>query len=250
LEANSNAKFQISPREADNINEIRRLVREQSNVTAAASAGLVAGTNLDEDELEVPIRKFTPLPDIPRSDDTYYRTESKLIRDNISTTANNEIFIESRNETGGGGGKLENGGGEVLNSDSMILFANGNLNSQPFNKYIRKETRYHFGGSSNGASGGGGAKTNYIHRLPALEKNVNHTINNTMDLDEDLPMNPNTTTPECINTRMIYTSPGDRVISPIKRPQAPSPAASAYRRKSNKAFNNSQSDSDNDLIIT
>jgi hypothetical protein len=254
LEASSAVRFQISPREVGNINEIRRLVREQSNVTANSvnvNVSMMAGANLDDDDLEVPIRKFTPLPDIPRSDDTYYRTESKLIRDNISSTANNEIFIESRSGERADGkevpsGGVVGGGGDVLNSDSMILFANNNLNSQPFNKYIRKETRYHFGGSSNT----GANKVGYSHRLPALEKNVNHTINNTMDLDEDLPMNPNTTTPEYINQRMIYTSPGDRVISPIKRPQAPSPAASAYRRKSNKAFNNSQSDSDNDLIIT
>jgi hypothetical protein len=241
LEGNSAARFQISPREVDNINEIRRLVREQSNVTANLTNGSMIGANIDDDDLEVPIRKFTPLPDIPRSDDTYYRTESKLINDNISSTTNNEIFIENKND-----GKELLSGSDVLNSDSMILFANNSLNSQPFNKYIRKETRYHFGGSSNTGSN----KIGYVHRLPALEKNVNHTINNTMDLDEDLPMNPNTTTPEYINQRMIYTSPGDRVISPIKRPQAPSPAASAYRRKSNKAFNNSQSDSDNDLIIT
>lgn len=45
-----------------------------------------------------------------------------------------------------------------------------------------KETRYHFGSSSN--------KINHSHRLPALEKQINHSLPNTMDLDEDLPMNP------------------------------------------------------------
>jgi len=44
------------------------------------------------------------------------------------------------------------------------------------------------------------------HRLPALEKIISHSIQNTMDLDEDLPMNPvNELVP---NQRQIYTSPG------------------------------------------
>jgi hypothetical protein len=46
------------------------------------------------------------------------------------------------------------------------------------------------------------------HRLPALEKIITHSIQNTMDLDEDLPMNPvNELVP---NQRQIYTSPGKK----------------------------------------
>ena len=49
-----------------------------------------------------------------------------------------------------------------------------------------KPTRYHFGTSSSNTM----MKINFSHRLPALEKNINHSLPNTMDLDEDLPINP------------------------------------------------------------
>lgn len=106
-----------------------------------------------------------------------------------------------------------------------------------------KETRYHFGGSNTTASN----KINFSHRLPALEKTINHSLQNTMDLDEDLPINP-----VCIgshNQRNVYTSPGDRIISPIKRPQAPSPPTSAFRRKTEDInIGSSDSEFDDDLI--
>lgn len=50
-----------------------------------------------------------------------------------------------------------------------------------------KPTRYHFGTSSSNTMMN---KINFSHRLPALEKNINHSLPNTMDLDEDLPINP------------------------------------------------------------
>ena len=235
-DGSQSVSFQISPSQVDNINQIRRLVREQSSVNSV---------NADDDKIEVPIRKFTPLPDIPRLDDAFYRTESILIKESIEgiSGATNAIFIENLKSDLVLDNKELTSNANSGEENSLILFSNTNK-SQPFNNYIRKETRYHFGSNSSISN-----KINFGHRLPALEKNFNSTINNTMDLDEDLPMNP-ISTPEYINHRMIYTSPGDRVISPIKRPQAPSPAASAYRRKSYKSFNNSQSDVDNDLIIT
>lgn len=57
--------------------------------------------------------------------------------------------------------------------------------------------------------------------------------------------------------RNVYTSPGDRIISPIKRPQAPSPPTSAFRRKTEEneeenggaVFGSSDDDSDADFII-
>jgi hypothetical protein len=67
--------------------------------------------------------------------------------------------------------------------------------------------------------------------LPALNKRHNlPTISNVMDLDEDLPQcNSNST-----NRAATYTSPGDRIISPIKRPSAPSPPTSAQIKRSNQ----------------
>jgi hypothetical protein len=236
--------YQVSPRQVENINEIRRLVREQSSIVISNSIGDLDGENLD-----APLKKFTtPLPDIPRSDDAYYRTESRLIKDCIEpepkliqTSDNNNNKSLKNTDI-----NLKNSINNEIFSDEPCLFTDMPI------KFIRKETRYHFGN----VSGGGGMSKNQInfsHRLPALDNNKqnHHNINNTMDLDEDLPINPINPTPDYINQRLIYTSPGDRIISPIKRPQAPSPMSSAYRRKSNKNFNiNSESDSETDLIIT
>lgn len=67
-------------------------------------------------------------------------------------------------------------------SSSSIVF---NKPPTTLNSNMRmKETRYHFGGTTRAA------KINYSHRLPALEKQINHSLPNTMDLDEDLPINP------------------------------------------------------------
>lgn len=62
--------------------------------------------------------------------------------------------------------------------------------------------------------------------LPTLPKQL-QTISNMMDLDEDLPQcyaNPS-------NRAATYTSPGERIISPIKRPSAPSPPTSAQIKR-------------------
>lgn len=70
-------------------------------------------------------------------------------------------------------------------------------------------------------------------QLPSLNSNNNNkrsilpTMLNVMDLHEDLPQcNINTT-----HRAATYTSPGDRIISPIKRPSAPSPPTSAQIRR-------------------
>lgn len=70
--------------------------------------------------------------------------------------------------------------------------------------------------------------------LPALNKRpMPPTMSNVMDLDEDLPQCSTT----IAHRAATYTSPGDRVISPIKRPSAPSPPASAQiKRLGQNAF--------------
>lgn len=225
-----------SPRDAENINEIRKLIREQSNITNKTNVIRYRSSNSDSSEeidIEVAVRRFTPLPDIPRVDDIYYRTEGRLIKDKEidMIDENSDISLENQNcDT--------NYNYLVGNNFEMDdqLFKSSSFN----NLNYKKETRYHFGF----ASTNGNNKVNYNQRLPALEKQINHSLPNAMDLDEDLPISNEQCT---YNQRMIYTSPGDRMISPIKRPQAPSPAASAYRRKANK---NSDSDSDIDIIIS
>lgn len=179
----------------------------------------------DDIQVEIPVRRFTPLPDIPRSDDAYYRTESKLIQDKSTDDEeeDNSEMNTAENQT----------------STVNYLVPNCFGDENQLNKFnnFRKETRYHFGSNNY-------TKVYCANRLPALEKQMNHSLQNTMDLDEDLPMS-NEPNPQ--NQRLVYTSPGDRMISPIKRPQAPSPAASEYRRKANK---NSDSDSDDDVVLS
>ena len=68
-----------SPREVENINEIRKLIREQSNLNLNVVRHRSSNSD-SSDDLEGPVRKFTPLPDIPRSEDAYFRTESRLIK--------------------------------------------------------------------------------------------------------------------------------------------------------------------------
>jgi len=64
--------------------------------------------------------------------------------------------------------------------------------------------------------------------LPALNKRpILPTMSNVMDLDEDLPQCSTT----IAHRAATYTSPGDRVVSPIKRPSAPSPPASAQIKR-------------------
>jgi len=224
---------QYSPRiEHDDINEIRKLVREQTNLQANKSNVVIRhrSSNSDSsDDIEVPVRRFTPLPDIPRAEDTYFRTESRLIKDEKPDAK------ESNNHNLDDANKLILTNYQYNTKDCKLtdtnIFVNESSSSYPNSN--NKHTRYHFGSS------------NRVYRLPAIEKQINHTLHNTMDLDEDLPMNPVNIDQDQKNTRMIYTSPGDRIISPIKRPQAPSPAASAYRRKTRE---NSDSEPEDDFI--
>ncbi|CAF3338624.1 unnamed protein product [Rotaria socialis] len=78
--------------------------------------------------------------------------------------------------------------------------------------------------------------------LPALNRrHVLPTMSNVMDLDEDLPQCTNNTA----NRAATYTSPGDRIISPIKRPSAPSPPASAQiKRPGQNAFDDGYEEPD------
>jgi hypothetical protein len=85
----------------------------------------------------------------------------------------------------------------------------------PKTTQVKKQMFYHF------------APTQSRH-LPALNKRyVLPTMCDVMDLDEDLPQ-CNTT---IAHRAATYTSPGDRVISPIKRPSAPLPPASAQPKR-------------------
>jgi len=194
-----------SPREVENINEIRKLIREQSNL----SSNVVRhrSTNSDSDsDLEVPVRKFTPLPDIPRSEDAYFRTESRLIKEKEHVICKENSFIDDKPVIN----YLNNSVDDITENPKHI--ENIYINHFNSNRKFKKETRYHFGTSSNQN------KVNLCYRLPALEKQISHSIQSTMDLDEDLPMNP-VSEPDTQNHRQIYTSPGDRIISPVKRPQ-------------------------------
>lgn len=211
------------PQDVNNINEIRKLIREQSFL--GSNSNRVHQTSESSEELEVPARRFQPLPDIPRFDDPYYRTESRLIKQEIE---NDTIYNDDSSLSLNTNEPHINNKRPLVQNESKYayLFDADNL----YNDLVRSKNNpiqlnksdsnkiNHFASSNKKTS----------HRLPALEKNIVHTLQNTMDLDEDLPMNPVHDT----NRREVYTSPGERLISPIKRPQAPSPAASAYRRKS------------------
>ena len=159
------------------IDDFREIVREQS---------FVIPNNSDHESLDVPVKKYPPLPDItvPNSalmDNTFFRTETILIPPKQ---------IESK--------------------------------KQVFN---------HFAPTQRG-------------HLPALNKcHMLPTMSNVMDLDEDLPQcNTNTT-----YRAATYTSPGDRIISPIKRPSAPSPPPSAPRKRPGQnAFCDDDDDDDDD----
>lgn len=172
---------------------------------------------------EVPIRRFTPLPDIPRVDDAYFRTESYLIQ-------TNPVSKQENDDRPAGALPMST----FLKTDESRIPQQTFFSENGANKIkIRKnETRYHFVQK----------KTN-VHRLPALEKNTKHNLHQAMDLDEDLPINPINTS-NLRNQRVIYTSPGDRIISPIKRPPAPSPPASTSFRREEK---NSDSDTESSL---
>lgn len=67
--------------------EIRKLFNEQQNKmrkNAQINSSQVLPLFDDDSTLPIPPppnQRFTPLPDIPRADDVYFRTESKLVKE-------------------------------------------------------------------------------------------------------------------------------------------------------------------------
>jgi hypothetical protein len=108
-----------------------------------------------------------------------------------------------------------------MSSTNNTFFRTETILTPPKTSQSKKQMFYHFASTQRG-------------QLPALNKHQNlPTISNMMDLDEDLPQcNANVG-----NRAATYTSPGDRIISPIKRPSAPSPPTSAQvKRPGQNAF--------------
>ena len=234
---------QFSPRNEENINDIRKVIREQSFLNSNVHARRFRSSNSDSsDDIEIPIRRFTPLPDIPRVDDAYFRTESKLIKNEIQNESMDESqpidIIEINDQL-----DVSN----LISIDSCEKEQNLSTKSILFDdedgqqKSFKRDTRYHF----NLYSCYQNKKILLNQRLPAIEKKSD-MLQNCTDLGEDLSMNVIGDETLIQNQRLVYTSPGDRIISPIKRPQAPSPAAGAYRRK---AKQKSDTNSDNDIFI-
>jgi hypothetical protein len=114
-------------------------------------------------------------------------------------------------------------------STSNTFFRTETVLTTPKQTQPKKQMFYHFAPTQRG-------------HLPALNKRHNlPTMTNVMDLDEDLPQ-CNTT---IAHRAATYTSPGDRVISPIKRPSAPSPPTSAQiKRPGQNAFVYGEEDQD------
>ncbi len=158
------------------IDDFREIIREQSFVIPNNSSS-------DHNHIDVPIKKYPPLPDIAvpnthSTTNTFFRTEAVLIK--------------------------------------------------PKPNQPKKQMFYHFAPTQRG-------------HLPSLNKRQNLPMSNVMDLDEDLPQ-CNTT---IAHRAATYTSPGDRIISPIKRPSAPSPPASAQiKRLGQNAFVYGEEDQD------
>jgi hypothetical protein len=149
------------------IDDFREIIREQSFIIPNNSSS-------DPNHIDVPIKKYPPLPDIAVPN---------------------------------------------FNSNPSSFFRTETVLTTPKQHQPKKQMFYHFAPSQRG-------------HLPALNKRQ-PIITNVMDLDEDLP--------QCHTTiaqrAATYTSPSDRVISPIKRPSAPSPPASAQiKRLGQNAF--------------
>ena len=143
------------------IDEFLEIAREQSS-------DMPNGAASDGHPLDVPMKRYPPLPDISQSDG---RTVMyPIVRTEVNLTQSTK------------------------RASKMI---------------------HHFAPSQRG-------------HLPALNKSTMlPNMADVMDLDEDLPechVNPG-------HRAATYTSPGDRIISPIKRPSAPSPPASAQVKK-------------------
>ncbi|CAF2613967.1 unnamed protein product [Rotaria sp. Silwood2] len=158
------------------IDDFREIVREQS---------FIIPNNTDHDSIDVPIKKYPPLPDI--------------------TVPNNT----SMNST---------------------FFRTETILTQPKQTESKKQIFNHF------------APTTQRVYLPALNKrHMLPTVSDVMDLDEDLPQ----CTTNTAYRAATYTSPGDRIISPIKRPSAPSPPASAQiKRPGQNAFDGGEDEQD------
>lgn len=77
-------------------------------------------------------------------------------------------------------------------------------------------------------------------KLTAIHYSQNTSVINAMDLDEDLPQY----SIESNHRAATYTSPGERIISPIKRPSAPSPPTSAQIHRANVLLNNDDDEDD------
>lgn len=153
------------------VDDFREIIREQSFIVQNNST-------TDSDFIDVPIKKYPPLPDIAVP--------------NLQPTTNAFFRTEA------------------------VLTTSKQPSSQP-----KKQMFYHF------------APPTQRGHLPALNKRQALPMTNVMDLDEDLPQ-CNTT---IAHRAATYTSPGDRVISPIKRPSAPSPPTSAQiKRPGQNAF--------------
>lgn len=168
------------PSTRSTIDEIREMTREQY-------ADNLGGTDFDEDVVDVPVKRYPPLPDINQSgpgmpSHTFIRTEA------ILTAPKQRSPVKSK----------------------MV---------------------YHFAPTQRG-------------HLPALNKGpLVPSILNTMDLDEDLPQNSTNLAPRAAT----YTSPGERIISPIKRPSAPSPPTSAQvKRLGQPSFASDYQDDDDE----
>lgn len=166
---------QTVPNTRSTIDDFREIIREQS---------FIIPNNSDNDPIDVPVKKYPPLPDItvPNStsmNNTFYRTETIL--------------------------------------------------TAPKQTELKKQVFNHFAPTQRG-------------HLPALNKrHMLPTMSNVMDLDEDLPQCTTNTVPRAAT----YTSPGDRIVSPIKRPSAPSPPPSAQiKRPGQNAFDDGYEEPD------
>jgi len=149
------------------IDDFREIIREQSFIIPNNSSS-------DHNHIDVPIKKYPPLPDIAVPN---------------------------------------------FNSNPSSFFRTETILTAPKQNPPKKQMFYHFAPSQRG-------------HLPALGRRQ-PIMSTVMDLDEDLPQCNITITQRAAT----YTSPGDRVISPIKRPSAPSPPASAQiKRLGQNAF--------------
>ncbi|CAF1058960.1 unnamed protein product [Didymodactylos carnosus] len=191
---------QYIEREKSTIDEIREIVREQSFITTATPITATTTPELGD----VPVKKYPPLPDILATDGTFYRTESSLLPSENDTTLSTKHHHHPR---------------KIITKQMFYHFA-----TPP--KSHTTTNNHHHRRSLNIAT------QQQQHRLPALHSNHHQkkTLVNIMDLNEDLPF-VFPTSPNNIIQRSTYTSPGERVISPIKRPSAPSPPTSAQIKR-------------------